>query len=436
MGTRGTNARRFKPNGSGGVSLDDFHAYMPAHSYIYVPTREMWPASSVNTRVPPIKAPDGKSISPSTWLDQHRPVEQMTWCPGLPMLIPDRLVADGGWIEHEGVTCFNQYRPPTIVPGDASKAGPWLDHVKKVFGDSTSHIVYWLAHRVQRPDEKINHALVLGGAQGVGKDTLLEPVKRAVGPWNCKEVSPTQILGRFNGFLKSVILRVSEARDLGEYDRFQLYDHMKAYTAAPPDVLRVDEKNLREHSVFNVTGVVITTNHKTDGIYLPADDRRHYVAWSDLTRDDFAPDYWIRLWRWYAEGGDRHIAAYLADLDISDFDPKAPPLKTRTFWDIVNASRSPEDAELADILDDIGNPAVTTLSEITNNAPEDFREWLKNRKNSRAIPHRLEDCGYTAFHNDDAKDGLWRINGKRQVVYARAELSTQARHHAMTERWS
>jgi hypothetical protein len=27
--------------------------------------------------------------------------------------------------------------------------------------------------------------------------------------------------------------------------------------------------------------VIITTNHKTDGIYLEPDDRRHYVAWSD-----------------------------------------------------------------------------------------------------------------------------------------------------------
>ena len=36
----------------------------------------------------------------------------------------------------------------------------------------------WMAHRVQRPHEKINHALVLGGDQGIGKDTLLEPVQR------------------------------------------------------------------------------------------------------------------------------------------------------------------------------------------------------------------------------------------------------------------
>ena len=102
------------------------------------------------------------------------------------------------------------------------------------------------------------------------------------------------MLGRFNGFVCSVILRVSEARDLGDVNRFAFYEHMKPYLAAPPDVLRCDQKNLREYSVPNVCGVIITTNHKTDGIYLPADDRRHYVAWSDATKEDFAPEYYSR----------------------------------------------------------------------------------------------------------------------------------------------
>lgn len=86
--------------------------------------------------------------------------------------------------------------------------------------------------------------------------------------------------------MKSVILRVSEARDLGDVNRVQFYEHMKTYTASPPDVLRVDEKNLREYPVFNVCGVIITTNHKADGLFLPPDDRRHYVAWSPCRRDE------------------------------------------------------------------------------------------------------------------------------------------------------
>lgn len=71
------------------------------------------------------------------------------------------------------------------------------------------------------------------------------------------------------GFLKSVILRVSEARDLGDSDRYAFYDHMKSITAAPPDVLRIDEKNRAEYMIPNVAGVVITTNHK---------DRRDFLT--------------------------------------------------------------------------------------------------------------------------------------------------------------
>ena len=120
--------------------------------------------------------------------------------------IPNRLIADGGWIERDGVTCLNLYRPPTIVPGDATAAQPWIDHVHKVLREQDAdHSIKWFAHRVQKPEIKINHALVVGSDDhGVGKDTIFEPVRRAVGPWNFSEVSPQKLLGR--------IQRVSEVR--------------------------------------------------------------------------------------------------------------------------------------------------------------------------------------------------------------------------------
>jgi hypothetical protein len=196
------------------VTLGDFYAYLPQHEYIYVPTRALWPATSVNSKIPPI--PAGNKPEPaSVWLDRHQSVEQMTWAPGLPMLICDWLIAEGGWFSRRGARCFNLYRGPTLLHGDSSQAGPWIDHVKRIYGEDAEHIVLYLAHRVQRPHEKINHALVLGGYPGIGKDMLLVPVKHAIGPWNFAEASPQQVLGRFNSFLKSVILRISEARDLG-----------------------------------------------------------------------------------------------------------------------------------------------------------------------------------------------------------------------------
>ncbi len=418
-----------------GVTLGDFYAYMPSHSYIFSPSGELWPAVSVNARISPIPILDdhgnqkqdekGKPLSlpAAAWLDRNRPVEQMTWAPGEPQLVRDRLTSDGGWIKRFGCACFNLYRPPLLKSGDATKAEFWTDHIRRVYPADADHIIKWLAHRAQKPHEKINHALVLGGAPGIGKDTLLEPVKAAVGPWNFAEVSPQHMLGRFNGFVKSVILRVSEARDLGDVDRFAFYDHMKTYTAAPPDVLRVDEKHLREYSVFNVCGVIITTNYRSDGIYLPAEDRRHFVAWSDAQREDFAPDYWAGLYSWYENGGVGHAAAYLRELDITDFNPKAPPEKTPAFWAIADANRAPEDAELADAIDALGNPNAITLRMVLGRAEGAFADWLQDRKNRRKIPHRLEAASYIPVRNPDAADGLWKIGSKRQAVYARKTLS-------------
>jgi hypothetical protein len=424
------------------VTVDDFYAYMEMHNYIFAPTRATWPGTSVNSRLPPMPLLDGEGkpildakgnwrfIPANQWLDQNRPVEQMTWVPGQPMLIRGRFLADGGFIERAGITAFNLYREPTLQHGDANLAGTCLDHVKRVYPDDADHIIKWLAHRVQRPHEKINHAIVLGGAQGIGKDTLLELAKRAIGPWNFSEVSPTNVLGRFNGFLKSVILRISEARDCGEFDRYKFYDHTKSLIAAPPDVLRVDEKNLREYSVPNVCGVVITTNHKTTGIYLPADDRRHYVAWSDLTRDDFDNEYWEKLWRWYDASGDGHVAAYLTELDLRAFNPKAPPLKTQAFWEIVGSSRAPGDDEMQDAIVALGCPDALTLAQIifhSEGAQPEFALFLRDRKNSRLIPHRLEACGYVSVRCDTTTDGRWKVGGRNVMVYSKTTLSIRER---------
>jgi hypothetical protein len=109
-----------------GVGLEDFVAYMPQHCYIFKPTRETWPASSVNARVPPVELVDGagralvgedgkqKIQSASAWLDRNCAVEQMTWSPGDPMLVDGRLISEGGWISRPGCRVFNLYRSPRV----------------------------------------------------------------------------------------------------------------------------------------------------------------------------------------------------------------------------------------------------------------------------------------------------------------------------------
>ena len=145
-------------------TLAEFRAYAPARMCIYMPCKEPWPNASVDTRLPaqplldkngnPVLNAKGKvvMISASKWLEQNQSVEQMTWVPGEPELIQGRLVVDGGWIEKPNVTCLNLYRPPRITLGDAAHAGMWVDHVHKIYPNDASHIIAWLAQRVQRPE--------------------------------------------------------------------------------------------------------------------------------------------------------------------------------------------------------------------------------------------------------------------------------------------
>jgi hypothetical protein len=74
-----------------GVTIGDFVAFMPSHTYIFIPCNEMWTGASINARIPPVpvlnkngqpKRKNGKDVTiPVTrWLDKNKPVEQMTWC--------------------------------------------------------------------------------------------------------------------------------------------------------------------------------------------------------------------------------------------------------------------------------------------------------------------------------------------------------------------
>jgi hypothetical protein len=422
------------------VTMEHFLSYMPDHRYIHLPTGATWPAISVNARLPGVSAgPRGGEIPASVILDRDKPVEQMTWLPGAPMIIRHKYVREGGWIAHPGATVFNRYKPPIIEQGDPAGAQRWLDHLHYLYPETAIRIIQWCAHRVQFPGEEINHALVLGGKPGIGKDTILHPIKYGVGAWNFRSITAPQALEPNNDFLQSVILLISEARDGGKkVSPYQFYEETKVIIASPPDTLRINEKYIREYVIFNLCGVVITTNNRTNGLYLPADDRRHLVAWSIRTKEDerFQGRYFIEMYDYFESGGARDVTAYLMGYNLADFDPKAPPPQTDAFWAIANAGRSSEDAELADLLDRLSNPEVVTLTKLAAEADRidcDLAEWLRDRANRRLIPHRLAACGYMPVRNPDADDGLWVIMKRRQSVYGKDSLSVRDQMEAVKE---
>jgi hypothetical protein len=433
------------PQTTSPLPLSDFVAFSPDHSYIYRPDGADWSATAVNARVPPVKrGPDKrgrprKPISASTWLDRNDAVVQRTWCPGEPQIIEDKLFDQGGVIRKAGARVFNLYRPPAIIRVTDDDVSFWQSHLYELWPDEAEHIEKYFAHRAQRPGEKVNHGLLLCGAQGIGKDAMIEPLRRAVGAWNVKEVSPQAILGNFNEFVQSVVLRISEIKDLGDIDRFAFYEACKTLMAAPPDTLRCNPKFVKPFHILNVTSPIMTSNYKVSGLYLPADDRRHFVAWSNKIEADYSAAYWVKYWQRLEDGGAEAVAAHLRALDLKDFNPKAPPRKTQAFWEIVDSLRTAEGSDMADMIEALGNPPILTswflIEEAKRANLHKFAEWLEDPKNRRKTSIELEENGYQRLDNRHDKRGRWSFatgwdfgrwrlpSGWRGNVYRRKDLS-------------
>ena len=105
------------------MQLEDFVAFMQSHDYVYMPglyarrrllargpgRRQAQADSAIRQEQQADFDNKGvhKTVLASAWLAKHAPVEQMTWAPGLPQLVRDKLIGDGGWIDRKGVTVLN-----------------------------------------------------------------------------------------------------------------------------------------------------------------------------------------------------------------------------------------------------------------------------------------------------------------------------------------
>jgi Family of unknown function (DUF5906) len=271
-GRGGARAGAGRPPGSGegGEDLNplDFVHVLEPNQYAYRPTRVLCSEKSVDKRVRSIKVGDDKYVKALDWIARNQAVEQMTWAPGEPEFVRDKYIAHGGWFAHKGGKVYNVYSGPVRTPraGDVSL---YTGHLKRIFPTEWEENLDWMAFKVQHPGAKINHALLWIGRQGIGKDTLLAPLREAVGPVNFAEAAPKALLGNFNLYERSAILRVSEAKDLGEVSRYDLYDRTKSLIAAPPEAVVINPKYGKQYYIPNTTGVIITSNYELYGISCP-----------------------------------------------------------------------------------------------------------------------------------------------------------------------
>lgn len=263
-------------------------------------------------------------------------VETSTWWPGRPMILENTIVTARGDMCIKGAKTYNTYVAPKHkkLKKRAPKPNKWIAHVKKLFPDpiENEHFFNFAAHMIQRPDEKVNHGLVIAGSQGIGKDTAIHPLIDGVGEWNSVDISPDAISSDYNPYVQSVLLIINDVRPHDEdHKASNFYGQIKDLLAAPPNMLPMDMKHINTIYVRNLCHVILTANEPLK-MYIPKEDRRLFVMTSPLPdpkENDVFPDlYFERLWEYLSNGGTESVIFWLLKRDLSCFNPTAPPPMT------------------------------------------------------------------------------------------------------------
>jgi hypothetical protein len=251
-------------------------------------------------------------------------------------------------VTRDGLVYGNRWRNqrPTPIPGDA---GPWLRHLERMIpnADERAHFLSALAHKVQYPGIKINHAVLLGGNHGSGKDTLMAPFLWSIGgptKSNCSTVKNDELTSQWGYALECEVMEIIELRQAEIKDRRAIENTMKPIIAAPPELLPVNRKGLHPYMALNRIFVVAYTNER-GAISLPSEDRRWFVLWCEADRLPVADA--DALWNWYKnQNGFGAVAHYLMTYDVSAWSPTAPPPMTEAKAILIDAAMSPAEAVL------------------------------------------------------------------------------------------
>lgn len=255
-------------------------------------------------------------------------------------------------VNREGHEYGNRWRNarPQPVPGDVSI---WLRHVERLvpIEFEREHLLNALAHKVQYPGHKINHAILMGGNPGCGKDTLFAPFFWAIGgatKTNCSLVKNEDITSQWGYSLECEVMEIAELRQTEAKDRRALENQLKPIIAAPPELLPVNRKGLHPYMALNRVFVVAFSNERA-AISIPSEDRRWFCLWADLPR--LPESDAVALWNWYQHrGGFEAVAAYLHTRDVSAWNPTAPPPMTEAKAIMVEHGMSTAESMLVDMM--------------------------------------------------------------------------------------
>lgn len=221
------------------------------------------------------------------------------------------------------------------VPGDCSL---YLAHVENNICNGNqiqfNYVISWMAHAIQRPGELPGTALVLRGAQGVGKGVFVDNFGKLFGLHYFTLYQLGQVTGRFNGHLKNLL--VVHANEAVWGGNKGAEGALKGLVTDP--IMPIEAKGKDIISVRNCKRLICSSNEQW-AVPLDLDDRRFLILdVSSAHKEDHA--YFGAIAKQMADGGWSALMHHLINRDLSGFNVRKLPASSMSF-DLKLLSASP-----------------------------------------------------------------------------------------------
>lgn len=205
------------------------------------------------------------------------------------------------------------------IPGDISI---YLNHVKEVICDNNeeayNYVIGWMAHMMQRPDEKPSVAIVLKAIQGAGKGLFVKPLRQITGYHGVRIESVQSLTSKFNSVIENKLLAfVDEATINSLKDA----DIIKGLVSEETAI--IERKGIDKKEVPNLIRLIFASNNER--VLRASIRERRYLVLEPSSKYAQQNEYFSNLYRWIENKGAAHLMHYLLQVDISDFDPRRAP---------------------------------------------------------------------------------------------------------------
>jgi energy-coupling factor transporter ATP-binding protein EcfA2 len=212
-------------------------------------------------------------------------------------IVQTQIPLSGWWLTHRH---RRQYRGITFWPGRGkvvndclnlwrgwgceAQEGDWSlirDHIETVLASGNAefseYLIRWIAWSIQNPDKQAEVAVVLIGAKGSGKGTLVRLLERIFGQ-HCFQVSSREeVIGKFNGHLQDCILFIADEAYWGGDKR--CVGRLQAMITEPK--LTIERKGIDAFEVRNLLHILMLAE---PGWVIPAGRyERRYAAFAVST---------------------------------------------------------------------------------------------------------------------------------------------------------